>query len=1610
MRNRKEWKKRTFALLLAGAMLGTSFDLSAWTVYAAEEEVLGASGQTQATEQWSVYYSEAQVGIIPEEKLGAVAPAEGTHVKYIDRVSLSEVAKGIYHQLEDSRPRMDIASGQITDSPLVDPSRMEQMTITNGEAAVQGIYYTLSPVEWTIAQGNDVATACTDMQEEITTAYAAFLRDHPEVFWFSESVSVLITAQANGDGSVTCMAYLVLQKTDQSGNVSYDIRKEAYREIPKLERDIIARDVAVSTILSKVDQEVDSFEKVAFFNEWLTKNNCYNSYADRGTQSTAWECISALSVAATEGMASTDENGSSGTEESRFSFDVTSPVCEGYAKAFKVLCDQAGIPCVLVSGTAKSSDSAEAEPHMWNYVQIGNAWYAVDVTWNDPVPSNSSSESGETLISGLENTNYLLVGKNTLIGTMTFAVSHTESNQVMENGHAFTGGPVISDGNYTLPTFKSISIKNGNVECSDTETYNTTYGAANLSFTASAVGYDDKTVPDVSYDWTEDSQSVGTESSFTVPDDAPAGYHTYTLTVTKDDTSRSRSVKVYIAKAEPNVSSPEATKQASYGQTLADFTLPTANTSNGQTPGSWKWEDGDTAPVGAVGTAYHNAIFTPDDTANYKSVTVKVTFTISKANAQIEFRFGYNPSRAYNGEPLTNPTSSDLELYNVDYSEVKFEWYKKTEEMEGSEEFGVLLSEPPAEVGNYCLKAYVEETANHTAAIYRSIEVSITREDRTQITVDPNQYNNYKDKYYGEPGFTLTGISNNRDAPMTYSTYDTNVVKVDRDTGRVTIVGVGKAHINVEVAIKVGYYNGANAEIIINVSKQPITVKVKDVSMVSGDTCPDKFDLELQENSYLKSGDTIADIGDITYKVYQKESETETEVTAGDELSPGTYVIKGIVTNEKNYSVICQDGTLTVYDQQGTVSIDENAVKTKVFDNQPFPNLTYTTTNSGGTSQFSYRPYVEGMTDEEGTFTNGMPKDVGEYVIRLQISAANGYSEAVTYTHVTITHFDLSTAAEGKCLVSLPDTARTYDGASHTLGGITVSVKFGESNTYTIESNSYNITGNVWKDAGDYTADITVFGNCTGTVKAKYEVQKANGVNPPSATISTAYDKKNKTVGDVTLPADWSWKAEDASKQLVPGESHAVNATAIYKGDTKNYNTVSVTITMRSCQHPTTSQITDTAATCTTSGIAHTACDICGVTRTSNIVLQPLGHTGGTATCSAQAVCDRCHQPYGALNPSNHAHTSVREQKAATCTENGYTGDTYCDDCGTIIARGSTIPALGHTGGTATCSHQAVCDRCHQPYGELNPSNHESIRVTGQKAATCTENGYTGDTVCTECGQVLSRGESIPALGHSYTSSVTKEPTTEQEGVRTYTCSRCGDTYTEKMEKLPKEMGLTDGTWKLDDGKWWYAAADGSYPSNGWTLIEGEWYAFDDSGYMQTGWYQSGNSWYYLNNSGVMQTGWVGDGGTWYYMEDSGAMATGWTQDGNDWYYMDSSGAMCTGWQQIGGIWYYLKSSGVMATGWQQIGGTWYYFSDGGAMQTSWQKIDDTWYYFKPSGAMSVGWEKVGTTWYYFEGSGVMVTGWKYLDGSWYYFYDSGAMAADTTIDGYRLSSSGAMY
>lgn len=109
-------------------------------------------------------------------------------------------------------------------------------------------------------------------------------------------------------------------------------------------------------------------------------------------------------------------------------------VCEGYARTFKYVMEKLQVPCVLISGTAKNSQET-TEAHAWNYVQIEEQWYAVDLTWDDPVIT------GNGKLTDTERYKFFLKGSE------EFLKDHTPSGEVSENSMIFTL-PTLSITNY----------------------------------------------------------------------------------------------------------------------------------------------------------------------------------------------------------------------------------------------------------------------------------------------------------------------------------------------------------------------------------------------------------------------------------------------------------------------------------------------------------------------------------------------------------------------------------------------------------------------------------------------------------------------------------------------------------------------------------------------------------------------------------------------------------------------------------------------------------------------------------------------------------------------------------------------------------------------------------------------------------------------------------------------------------------------------------------------------------------------------------------------------------------------------------------------------------
>ena len=178
--------------------------------------------------------------------------------------------------------------------------------------------------------------------------------------------------------------------------------------------------------------------------------------------------------------------------------------------------------------------------------------------------------------------------------------------------------------------------------------------------------------------------------------------------------------------------------------------------------------------------------------------------------------------------------------------------------------------------------------------------------------------------------------------------------------------------------------------------------------------------------------------------------------------------------------------------------------------------------------------------------------------------------------------------------------------------------------------------------------------------------------------------------------------------------------------------------------------------------------------------------TGGTATCSAKAVCEVCGGEYGEKDSNNH-DLEQHEAKAPTCTEKGWSAYETCSRCDhTTYAE---LPALNHdlkqyAAKAPTCTEigwdaYETCSRCDYTTRKELPALNHALEQHEAQAPTCTEIGWDAYETCSRCDYTTRK--ELPALNHALEQHAAKAPTCTEPGWDAYeTCSRCDyTTYTE---------------------------------------------------------------------------------------------------------------------------------------------------------------------------------------------------------------------------------------
>lgn len=223
-------------------------------------------------------------------------------------------------------------------------------------------------------------------------------------------------------------------------------------------------------------------------------------------------------------------------------------------------------------------------------------------------------------------------------------------------------------------------------------------------------------------------------------------------------------------------------------------------------------------------------------------------------------------------------------------------------------------------------------------------------------------------------------------------------------------------------------------------------------------------------------------------------------------------------------------------------------------------------------------------------------------------------------------------------------------------------------------------------------------------------------------------------------------------------------------------------------------------ATCSETGVKTYTCTRCGGTKNEEIPKTKHDyeeHVETPATCTSRGVsyyvCKNCGLTTSKKQTpaTGHIHTEVRNKKDATYTDDGYTGDTYCKDCGKKLETGTMIPKLvekEHDYGewvldqAPTCKKYGVrhriCKNCGDRAVDVLDKVDHSWELVSTTPATCII-GEIQHYKCSVCGETKDVTLSNPLGEHSWDNGkVTKEATCTEDGEKTYTCTVCNTTKT----------------------------------------------------------------------------------------------------------------------------------------------------------------------------------------------------------------------------------------
>ena len=740
-------------------------------------------------------------------------------------------------------------------------------------------------------------------------------------------------------------------------------------------------------------------------------------------------------------------------------------------------------------------------------------------------------------------------------------------------------------------------------------------------------------------------------------------------------------------------------------------------------------------------------------------------------------------------------------------------------------------------------------------------------------------------KTYGDPDFSLTGVTTVGDGAVTKTSDSENILTVDAD-GRATIHGAGKATVTIRME------NGTNYT--ANDDSRPITVQKGTISLnlkagkktglmqrllaVLGNV-EDTYVLTLEAKGAYQ--DVLAGTV-IFYENGQPLNQTPIPLTNGTASmeysvpSAGTheilaeYVLPADGPEKENYNDPAQVSCSFEVEKADEDQIQIKEVDGKLYGEDPF-ELELTGQKGTGAVKFSV-PDGNGVLElsEVNGKTEAKIIGAGTALVTAEVAGDTGYNGTTVTREITIGKAqppEVSVAApkiapvpadapeEVKAIANLLkknapeitglDTAAAdliretengdvivKTGENQTISGVEAKEKLQKEGIDTTEKKvrlvvepymSVEVKGVTEKQGVNaITFEITALYNVKATTAGKNETMQEEGTGKNTVLIGTAIPQKVGTPVTITLPLPADYPTEDLFIR------HLLHSGKI-------------------AYYPVT------------------------VKKTQGIAMAEFVNKDGFST-------------FELLSDSRKGTVAFDHGVG----ERSYSLEQMDEALPTVSKDGAVFKGWKINGTLYTTVNEALLDALDQAKGH---------RVTAQAVLESTDSGS-------------QKGDSSSGSGSD------------------------GDT----------DWNVTRNAWETKNVngvvRWRYYGSDGRCVSNAWKQLPYKgtmfWYHFGADGYMDTGWFKDADgNWYYLNpvsdgTQGTMKTGWLKDAdGNWYYLNPvsdgtRGAMKTGWLKDvDGNWYYLNpvsdgTQGAMKTGWftdPQDGHLYYLDPKTGAMVTG-----------------------------------------------------------------------------------------------